>query len=253
MDRLIEAVTAALDAAPAPVTFFFRNDDAGWDDPALYRLLESLGAHGITTDLATIPAAVTADQAAQLGRYMRASGAARVHQHGYAHHNHESQGRKCEFGPARSVERRWADIRAGRDRLRDLFDGAVDPVFTPPWNRCDQDTLGILANEGFRILSRDVTAAPLALGSLQEVPVAIDWQKRTDRQGDAVQPLAQIAQLVADGAPLIGVMTHHATIDAAQLEQLGELGGTLASHPRVRFDTLGAMASRITPSSGVRT
>ena len=33
-------VAAALAEAPAPVTFFFRDDDAGWRDDRLRRLLE---------------------------------------------------------------------------------------------------------------------------------------------------------------------------------------------------------------------
>ena len=39
-DPWLAPVAAALDAAPAPVNVFFRDDDAGWDDG---RLLELLG------------------------------------------------------------------------------------------------------------------------------------------------------------------------------------------------------------------
>ena len=40
---------------------------------------------------------------------------------------------------------------------------AVDPIFTPPWNRCTQATADCLAMLGYRVLSRDATASRLRL------------------------------------------------------------------------------------------
>lgn len=36
----------------------------------------------------------------------------------------------------------------------------VEPIFTPPWNRCTEQTAAALANLGFQVLSRDHTAVP---------------------------------------------------------------------------------------------
>ena len=46
-----------------------------------------------------------------------ASRASALHQHGLAHVNHEREGRKCEFGPARAAAAQRRDIAAGRARL----------------------------------------------------------------------------------------------------------------------------------------
>ena len=47
-----------------------------------------------------------------MARELTARGVA-VHQHGFAHENHEPQGRKCEFGPSRSRVAQRRDIAAG--------------------------------------------------------------------------------------------------------------------------------------------
>ena len=69
--------------------------------------------------------------------------ASRVHQHGLAHVNHEPDGRKFEFGPSRTHEEQRADIEAGRRLLAERLGDAVEPIFTPPWNRCTRDTGGV--------------------------------------------------------------------------------------------------------------
>ena len=64
-------------------------------------------------------------------------GVARVHQHGRAHVDHEPAGvRTCEFGPARPLAVQRHDVVAGRRRLEETLGRRIDPVFTPPWNRC---------------------------------------------------------------------------------------------------------------------
>ena len=40
-----------------------------------------------------------------------------MHQHGYAHVNHEPEGRKCQFGASRSAAEQSDDIAAGRELL----------------------------------------------------------------------------------------------------------------------------------------
>jgi len=97
-----------------------------------------------------------------------------VHQHGYAHVNHEATGRKCEFGSTRAREWQLADINHGRRLLHDLFGESLDATFTPPWNRCNAITTGCLREAGFEVLSRDVTATPLDAQGLIELPIAID-------------------------------------------------------------------------------
>ena len=55
----LDPVRAALDEATAPVRWWFRDDDAGWDDDALWALLDVFEAAGAGVDVAAIPMAVT--------------------------------------------------------------------------------------------------------------------------------------------------------------------------------------------------
>ena len=147
-----------------------------------------------------------------------------LHQHGYAHTNHQREGRKCEFGPARSREQQRADIAAGRERLTDLLGDRLDPFFTPPWNRCTQDTGEVLVELGFTLLSREHRAEPLGL--LPELSVHLDVARLTPDELDE-----RFAGFVGDGGP-IGVMFHHGAMEPDDMERASALLQVL-THPNV--------------------
>jgi hypothetical protein len=216
----LDPLREELDAAAEPVTFFFRDDDAGWDDEALLALLDVFAVHAVPLDLAAIPAALTAELAAELRRR-----AVVVHQHGYAHTNHEPAGRPCEFGPSRPAAEQRRDIERGADRLRALLGDLVAPIFTPPWNRCTRATAGVLRELGFAALSRDVSAEPITVSGLQELSVGVDWVR--PRRGD------ELAAAVRAGAP-VGVMLHHALLGDADRDAVAALLETLAADPNAR-------------------
>lgn len=219
----LRPVIRELDAAVGPVPLFFRDDDGGWADDRLLALLDVFAAHGVPLDVAVIPAALGPSLAAQLRAHREtAPDLLRLHQHGYAHVNHEPEGRRYEFGPSRSAHQQRRDIEAGAERLRELLGDAVAPIFTPPWNRCTETTGRCLLELGFEVLARDSTAAPLGLDGLTEVRVRVDWCK-PDR-------VARLAAAIRGGGP-VGVMLHHATEDAAGLAAIGELLGVFTAHP----------------------
>ena len=144
-------VRETLDGLAHPASLFFRDDDCGWGDDRLLLLLDILTDFGIPVDLAAIPAALHTAFAQKLSRRMAAHPERlRVHQHGYAHVNHEPVGKKCEFGPARDYLSQRSDIESGQRRLAELLGTAPDPIFTPPWNRCTAVTARCLAELGSR-------------------------------------------------------------------------------------------------------
>ncbi|HEX5622067.1 MAG TPA: DUF2334 domain-containing protein [Solirubrobacteraceae bacterium] len=220
----LDPVSAALDAAPAPVDVFFRDDDAGWGTDRLLALLDVFARQDLPLDLAVIPAALDDALAAEL-LYRVAAQRLYLHQHGYAHQNHEPNGRKYEFGPRRSPTQQRRDIEAGAARLEELLGNATEPIFTPPWNRCTADTGRALVELGFLVLSRESRAEPLGIDRLQEVPISVDWKK--------THAIARLARAIADGGR-VGVMFHHAEMDDAGLARAQELLTLLASHDRVR-------------------
>ncbi|WP_445369651.1 hypothetical protein ACH5Y9_11095 [Methylomonas sp. BW4-1] len=230
-------VRAALDARERRLEIFFRDDDAGWDDGRLFDLLDCFQACQVPIDLAVIPQAISENLAeAVLGHWRRNSFMLGLHQHGYSHHNHESQGRKCEFGISRSEERQFKDLVAGKQQLERLFGSALDSIFTPPWNRCSQATADSLIKLGFQALSRNRGAAPLHTGRLLEIPVAIDW---CGIRIKSAQPWIALGQAIADSlhpphsVPL-GIMLHHAVMDGDDLEHLQALLQLFREHPNTR-------------------
>jgi peptidoglycan/xylan/chitin deacetylase (PgdA/CDA1 family) len=231
----LEPVRAALDAAPAPVDVFFRDDDAGWGDARLIELLELFAACGLPVDLAVIPGALEPALAGELrDRVSSSGGLVRLHQHGYAHVNHEVEGRKCEFGFSRSGEEQRRDIAAGRERLAELLGDVVDPIFTPPWNRCTPATGYCLADLGFAALSREARAAPLRIAGLRELPVRVDWfAQRHGVRLTADELSGRLAEAFGSGAPA-GVMFHHAVMDRVDMRRAGELLRLVAEHPCAR-------------------
>jgi peptidoglycan/xylan/chitin deacetylase (PgdA/CDA1 family) len=238
----LDPLRAALDASDEPVQFFFRDDDAGWDDDALERLLDVFEPHRLPLDVAAIPTAVTPRTVDLLtGRRATARNDLTVHQHGYAHVNHEPEGRTCEFGVSRAPEQQEEDIAAGRALLRERV-GDVPSVFTPPWNRCAPWTAEVLARLGFEILSRDLSAGSAGVEGLLELPVTVDWFAK--RKGVPVDRRGRgelLADRARDSAPL-GVMLHHEVMSDEDLVDLGALLALLAAHPSASVGHLDQLA-----------
>lgn len=236
-------VAAALDAARAPVPFFFRDDDAGWDDDALWALLDEFAAAGVPVDVAAIPAAVGARCGRRLAELVTA-GLVRVHQHGRAHVNHEPTGRACEFGPSRTPGEQLHDVAAGRSLLEDRLGRAVEPVFTPPWNRCTRATADAVVAAGHTVLSMDVSAGRLDVAGLAEVPVSVDWSaRRTGAPLPAATRGEAIADRIAAGAP-VGLMLHHAVLGTAERRQVRRLLDLVAGSRMARPTTIVELAAR---------
>lgn len=231
----LDPVRVALDAVHAPIDLFFRDDDAGWDDVRLMALLDVFGAPLIPLDLAVIPQALGASLAAALLERARAQPLA-FHQHGFAHANHEPEGRKCEFGRSRTPEQQYRDIAQGRQQLMERLGAASDPVFTPPWNRCTAATTAALGALDFALLSRDHGAAPLPLGGLCELSVSLDWCRHS---ADRSELGARLAAAIKQRRPA-GVMLHHAVMGEDDLHALRELLHLLRRHDRAECHLMAA-------------
>jgi uncharacterized protein DUF2334 len=244
MSAWLDNLRRALDTAASPIDFFFRDDDAGWHDERLFALLDLFERQGLPIDVAAIPRAVSASLASELrARIAAAPERLAVHQHGFAHLNHEAEGRKCEFGPSRPRSLQQQDIESGRRLLSEVHGLAVSQIFTPPWNRCTEATGEALRACGFSVLSRDATAQPLGVAGLCELPVRVDWLAR--RKGVRVS-LEELGDLLADAASIaaspVGVMFHHEMLDDDELTRAGELLSLLAAHTAARCHLMSSLA-----------
>lgn len=227
MNRSFPRLEVALDEATVDHDFFFRDDDAGWADDDLLELCNRFVARA-PIDLAVIPEAVTPCLASHLIDHRAQLG---FHQHGFAHHNHESAGKKCEFGAHRTEEDVVSDLGRGRARLVELFGYRLDPIFTPPWNRCSHATIGALQSIGIEVLSRDRGSLPKSPDGIIELPVAVDWIRWRDSIDEA------IAGSIAIGEPT-GVMLHHEVMDQSDLEKIDDLLELLVNHPRAKVRSM---------------
>lgn len=229
MPAWLDPLAHALDGLAAPLDVFFRDDDGGWEDGRLAALIDLFDLHVMPLDVAVIPQALEGAMAREL-RARAAHGRLGLHQHGFRHENHEAVGRKCEFGPSRADDVQRHDIACGKARLETLLKGCVDPIFTPPWNRCTPRTPMTLAVLGFRALSRDATATPLQTPGLTQIPVAVDWCKW---RGD-LPLLGETLAREAKTRSTLGVMLHHAVMDDNDRCALEELLSLFRKHPSLR-------------------
>jgi hypothetical protein len=247
MTAWLDQARQELDRVSQPVPFFFRDDDAGWADRRLLALLDLFAHHSVPLDIAAIPAELGQSVALELSTRLEtdADGLA-IHQHGYAHRNHEPEGlRKCEFGASRNSALQQSDLSAGKQRLFDLFGPKVKPIFTPPWNRCSAVTFHCLIETGFTVLSRDITARRRNIDSLFELPITIDWfaNRKGIRLG-ATELGAELAAGIGAGEP-VGMMLHHALMDQEELQACGELLKLLAAHDNADCYLMDQLAGKL--------
>lgn len=231
----LDPVRRSLDIDHGPIDLFIRDDDVGWDDKRLWQLLDLLATHGLPADLAVIPNELSESLARSLlARSESAPHSLSFHQHGFAHLNHELTGRKYEFGPSRVGWLQRRDIVEGRRRLGDLLGPSVDPIFTPPWNRCTRTTGRCLVDLEFEVLSREARATPLATAGLVELPVTTDWFARHKQQRLSRSEFGEQLARSIDSRGNVGLMFHHAAMNRDEREGAGELLDLLAGHDRVR-------------------
>lgn len=221
MKTWLHPIARAIDLRPAPLEIFLRDDDGGWDDGRLATLLDLCDRLSCPIDLALIPAAVSDRLMAALARRLARGASIGLHQHGFTHRNHETVGRPCEFGPSRSAVAHYADIAEGRRLLAEQFGPALDPIFTPPWNRCTSATTSALKRLGFLAISRDGRGG-LGGNDLIECPIGVDWFWRVKGIRLSRDEWAErVAALILDADAPLGIMLHHAQMGADDFRALG--------------------------------
>lgn len=218
--------------AVAPVAVWWRDDDAGRDDPRLQPLLEIAARHRVPVALAVVPAWLAEPARARL----LASREAVVWQHGWDHSDHSGgQGKPIELGGRREVAALIDDLVRGRARLTGAFGERFRPVLVPPWNRIDAPVRAALPGGLWTGLSR---FGPEVAGARPtEINTQVDgilWRagrRALDLDGWRRALDAQIAA----GRTRIGLLTHHRQMDGAALAALDRLIAFLLQDSRIRW------------------
>jgi len=224
---------------------FLRDDDTDVVEDTLTILLDTCRRHRAAITLAAVPGKLTNEAAAFVRDRISADPElVEVHQHGWMHVNHEPDGKKCEFGPSRSFEQQLQDIAAGQARMQEMFGSTWFPGFTPPWNRCTEDTCRALEDLGFSALSTDAARRQTGECRLRQIPVTIDIYRW--KGSPMLRPADEIIRemiLQMEQRQTVGILLHHKIMDAAAFAFLDELLGEVCSYGVARFHTFRALAT----------
>lgn len=192
------------------IPVFFRADDIGSDqDPNFAPLMELFQKHHAPLCLAVVPTWLKPKTWESYASFQPASSQWCWHQHGYSHTNHQSKGKKAEFGDERTPQSITSDISKGQQLLRTVLGPSFTPVFTPPWNRCSPATLESLSAYGFKAISRSSGATPDPGDGLPDIFINIDLHTRKEATPAQAWEnlLTEIEQAAISGR--MGVMIHH--------------------------------------------
>ena len=224
-------LATALDALPEPLVVWWRDDDAGRDDPRLHRLLALAVDRDVDLALAVVPGWLEETAAAPVEACARAT----VLQHGIAHRDHARPGeKKTELGGAASPDLLADGLATGRDRLKARFGERFLPVLVPPWNRIDAALAESLPALGYQGLS---TFGPRpATPPLRRVNTHLDliaWRdgRRPLTLPETLAGLTALARQAPRDEP-VGILTHHLVMDRAAFDVLDHLFPILQNHPK---------------------
>ena len=242
---MIDALSLELDrwqAIGLRASFWWRDDDAGSDTPALRHLLGLAHDCALPLALAAIPARADATLAAAV----EACAQACVVQHGYAHRNHAREGeRSAELASGRDLASMERELDAGRARLRLLFGARFVPILVPPWNRMTSGLAPHLAALGFAGVSRfGPREAAYAAPGLPQVNTHVDpiaWRRERQFIGVAAMAARVVDHLAArragacDADEPTGLLTHHLAFGEDAWRGLRTLLEVIARHPAAQW------------------
>jgi len=243
-------------AESRPVTVVFRYDDFGNATPIEFdrRLIEAFGSRGMSATFSVIPferrqlegepyhafprkvLPLRPDKAELLAEAVR-RGTVEAALHGYVHQEVSPEGPWTEFATL-PYEQQQRKIVEGKQSLEAVLPGP--PVsFVPPFNSYDANTLKVLEEQGFRILSAGGLEVPEGRWALKFLPATCEL-----RLGH-VRDAASEARRSGDAAPIVVVMCHpHDFLEinrqtgVMKLNAFGELLDWLAGQDDVRVCTL---------------
>lgn len=223
-------------------TVFVRADDIGIPSASQNRLLELFIRQRTPLCAAVVPTWMTParwrETRALVGHHDHLFA---WHQHGWNHRNHQLLGKKQEFGSEVAAAEKERMIVAGRRRLEAILGGHFLPVFTPPWNRVDLETLETLQDRGFLAISRYRDDKLASLPGLPDFPANVDLHTRKEATAELAWQglMSELSQALEGG--MVGLMLHHQRMNETAFVFLQGLLTLLQSEPRLHLCHFGDM------------
>ena len=213
------------------VRFWWRDDDAIEPTPALERMLSLANTHKVDLAFAVIPKMATKALAERFADQTHAL----VLQHGWQHKNFQRKdlGEKAaELGSRRDPDDLMAELKAGHDRLQELFGDKFVKAMVPPWNRIDPEISRRLPGIGLSGLSTFTWHNFPRAHQLQSHIDILKWKKQVRFIGWESARLRFDLQLTRrrnTGSEPVGLLTHHLVHDDGCFEFL-EIFLEIAAH-----------------------
>lgn len=225
-----------------PLPLLFRADDIGVPSVNALRLLKLFSTYGVPLCLAVVPTWLTAIRWEKFKAHVDTTSPQWCwHQHGWRHANHQPSGKKAEFGAARTKSALRVDLIRGRDRLTSVMGSDFSPFFTPPWNRCSEETLELLAELGYRGISRS-KGEQTRRAPLDDFFINVDLHTR--KEVDAVSALQALCEELRQAVEeyYVSIMIHHQLMNESGFELLDLLLAFISQSSRFKvcsFSDLG--------------
>jgi len=237
-ERIEKCVRAACTAFKNndPGLIYFRADDVAVPGKQFNRMMQLFSDCRVPLSLAVVPAWLTRQRWEAIRRIaLHFSELWCWHQHGWRHVNHETEGRKQEFGSARRSGAIKTDLLKGKQRLENILGKQFYPVFTPPWNRCNLDTLKLLNSCGYLAVSRDCGALPSSPAALPDYCMNIDLHTR--KAPDPVYGWGRLFKALERDLSKgrCGIMLHHQKMNGVAFDFLEILLATLKKNKEIRL------------------
>jgi len=194
-----------------PINVFFRADDIGVPSKNYTRMMTLFLKYQTPLCLAVVPSWMTQQRWEAMQDFIK-KGADLFcwHMHGFRHMNHETEGKKQEFGPARSSQELLDELSHGQARLQSILGQMLTPIFTPPWNRCSLETMIILKKIGFKGISRSHgNSPPPPPGGIEDFPIHVDLHTRKEKKAEDGWQKMQAEFITGMKSSACGIMIHH--------------------------------------------
>lgn len=222
------------------IELFIRDDDVDSEEANLERLVSMGIKLRVPISFGIIPASLTKNVGTLLNSVKRSHPELiEIHQHGWAHINHEGDRGKAEFGPARSYDQQREDLQKGRATLEESFGDAFFPAFSPPWNVYTADTIRAMQELSFQVLSAGWHDFGVSWGGIQHYPSALDltnWGAVGRLQPPRGLFVRTVASLTKARGP-VGLLLHHWMMTPEEFRSLESLLHGLTQTDRVVFNT----------------
>ena len=157
------------------IELFIRDDDVDSEEANLNRLISTGLKLRVPISYGIIPATLTQTVEKFLNSVKRSHPELiELHQHGWAHRNHEGDPGKGEFGPSRPYDQQFEDLEKGRVTLQQSFGDGFFPAFSPPWNLYTVETIRAMKELRFVVLSAGAKYLGGSGQGIQLYPATLD-------------------------------------------------------------------------------